>query len=280
MISLKRNSAYELIPAKGKRLKANTIYKPGQKEDFQLSRGKFVDFLSCPKCFYLDRVKGLISPSLPGWTLNETTDILLKKEFDKCRKEQLPHRIHLTNNLEHIIPFSHIDIDKWRDSLHHGIKCRFKNTNIILSGGVDDIWKDTRSNEIIVVDYKSQASNYNVSQKNYLNSPFRENYRKQIDFYAFILSEMGHNVSDKSYFYVCNADRTLDAFNGQLKFSETLIEYMWDSSWIPKEVENMIKVINSNSIPEPNLSCENCAYNRERSKFEKQDMSSQLTMFD
>jgi len=280
LISLKRNSSYELIPANGKRLKSNTIYKPGQKEDFQISRGKFIDFLSCQKCFYLDRVNGLITPSLPGWTLNETTDILLKKEFDECRKNKLPHRIHLKNNLQHIIPFSHSDLDKWRDSLHHGIKCRFKDTNIILSGGIDDIWQDTRNNKIIVVDYKSQASYYNVSQKNYLSSPYRENYKKQIDFYAFILSEMGHNVSDKSYFYVCNANRSLDEFNGQLKFSETLIEYNWDSSWIPSEIEKMINIINTKNIPESNISCENCAYNRERSKLDKHENSIQLSMFD
>ena len=33
----------------------------------------------------MDRVVGLDSPGTPGWTLNETTDLLLKKEFDACR---------------------------------------------------------------------------------------------------------------------------------------------------------------------------------------------------
>ena len=27
---------------------------------------------------------GLDAPGTPGWTLNETTDLLLKKEFDEC----------------------------------------------------------------------------------------------------------------------------------------------------------------------------------------------------
>lgn len=31
-------------------------------------------------------------------------------------------------------------MDKWRDLLRHGLMTRFVDTNIILTGGVDDIW--------------------------------------------------------------------------------------------------------------------------------------------
>ena len=40
-----------------------------------------------------------------------------------------------------------------RKSLHHGLKIKYNN--IILTGGVDDIWQDTNSKELIV--NKSQA---------------------------------------------------------------------------------------------------------------------------
>ena len=72
MVSLKRNSNLELVEAKG--IRSRNIYTPGQSEDFKISRGRFSTFITCPKCFYLDRVKGLAEPSMPGWTLNETTD--------------------------------------------------------------------------------------------------------------------------------------------------------------------------------------------------------------
>ena len=113
MIDLKRNSKKELVPATGKRTRSSSIYKPQQTEDFKISRGKFSDFLTCPRCFYMDRVVGLDSG---GWTLNETTDLLLKKEFDACRATQTPHRLFLENGLEHLVPFQHPDMDKWRDS--------------------------------------------------------------------------------------------------------------------------------------------------------------------
>ena len=79
MTDLKRNSKRELVPAKGVRNRKSSIYRPNQTEDFKISRGKFSDFLICRKCFYMDRVMGLDSPGTPGWTLNETTDLLLKK---------------------------------------------------------------------------------------------------------------------------------------------------------------------------------------------------------
>ena len=92
MIDLKRNGKKEPIRATGLRSRASSCYSPYQKEDFKISRGKFSNFLTCKRCFYLDRVKGLDPPGTPGWTLNETTDLLLKKEFDYCRERQIPHR--------------------------------------------------------------------------------------------------------------------------------------------------------------------------------------------
>ena len=90
MIDLDRNSKKQLVEAKGKRTRESSIYRPNQKGDFKISRGRFSDFLSCPRCFYLDRVIGLKPPGTPGWSLNETTDFLLKKEFDDCRKKRFP----------------------------------------------------------------------------------------------------------------------------------------------------------------------------------------------
>ena len=85
MISLKRNSKYELTPATG--LRTRNIYQPGSAKDFAKSSQRQVfKFLTCERCFYLDRVKGVVTPSLPGWSLNAATDVLLKKEFDICRE--------------------------------------------------------------------------------------------------------------------------------------------------------------------------------------------------
>jgi CRISPR/Cas system-associated exonuclease Cas4 (RecB family) len=262
MISLKRNSKLELVAASGRRTRQSSIYQCNQTVPFKISRGKFSDFLTCPRCFYLDRVKGLASPGMPGWTLNETTDLLLKKEFDSCRSEQKPHRVCIENDLQHLIPFDHPDMDKWRDALRNGLMINYQN--IILTGGVDDIWKNRNTEELVVVDYKSQASRRKVETHSYLSSAYHEGYKIQMDFYTFLLKEMGFNVSNTAYFYVCNADRNAEGFYGKLDFSETLIPYQTNISWIPSKLEEMLETLNSVEVPASNKSCENCAYAYQR----------------
>ena len=271
MISLKRNGKGELVGASGLRSRSSSIYTPGQVGNFRISRSKFSDFLSCRRCFYLDRVKGLVSPSMPGWSLNETTDLLLKKEFDDCREKQIPHRIFSKFGLTNVVPFSHGDLDKWRDSLRHGLEYHVEGTNIILHGGIDDVWYDRREEKLIVVDYKSQASLRAVEEQTYLAGVYHQAYKVQLDVYAYLLKQMGFDVSPTGYFYVCNGDRAAAEFNGRIMFGETLVPYRWNADWIEEEIFEMILVLNSEELPMVNPSCENCAYANQRAIIEVGD---------
>ena len=266
MIDLKRNGKKETIRATGLRSRASSCYSPNQKEDFKISRGKFSNFLTCKRCFYLDRVKGLDPPGTPGWTLNETTDLLLKKEFDYCRERQIPHRLFIENELSNVVPFDHPEIDNWRDSLHKGLMLRYKDTNIILTGGVDDIWQHNISKKLIIVDYKSQAKLGRVDKQDYLEDPYHEAYKIQMDFYAYLLSGMGFDVHQTSYFLVCNAKRDDQEFKKRMNFDEYLVPYNWNIDWIDNKIDEMINVMNCKQVPEQNLSCKNCAYSEQYAK--------------
>ena len=266
MIDLKRNGKKEPIRATGLRSRVSSCYSPNQKEDFKISRGKFSNFLTCKRCFYLDRVKGLDPPGTPGWTLNETTDLLLKKEFDYCRERQIPHRLFIENQLSNVLPFDHPEIDNWRDSLHKGLMLRYKNTNIILTGGVDDIWQHNISKKIIVVDYKSQAKLGRVDKQDYLEDPYHEAYKIQMDFYAYLLLGMGFDVHQTSYFLVCNAKRDDQEFQKRMNFDEYLVPYNWNIDWIDNKIDEMVSLMNSSQVPEQNLSCKNCAYSEQYAK--------------
>ena len=285
MISLKRNDKGHLVVAKGKRQKTNTIYTPGQNDDFSLSRSKFDDYMSCKKCFYLNIVKALISPSNPPYKLNTLTDTLLKKEFDKCRENKKPHRIFKKYNLSHLIPFNpgtekvfkktekkyviKNKIDIWRDSLHGGLKHRFKDTNIILKGGIDDVWFNTKTDELIVADYKSQEDQKGVNQDNYFESQYKEGYKRQLDFYAYLLKGMGYKVSSDAYLYICNAKEVDDGFHGKMLFDEFLIHYKIKTDYIENEIQGMIDLMNSKKMPNSHVSCENCAYARQRFEIDR-----------
>ena len=106
-----------------------------------------------------------------------------------------------------VISHSHKNIDIWRDSLHGGLRVRYKNSNIILTGGVNDIWQDTKTKKLIIVDYKSQAKNGLVLIEDYLNDPYHESYKIQMDFYSYLLKKLGFEVHSTSFFLVCNANR-------------------------------------------------------------------------
>ena len=269
MISLKRNSKGELVNAPGKRTRRNSIYQPNQNLDFKISRGKFQDFITCKKCFYLDRVSGLKTPDTPPYSLNSATDTLYKKEFDDCRMKQQPHRLLKKYDLEHIIPFEHQDIDKWRDSLHHGLVSRYKDTNIILSGGIDDIWFNTKNNKLVIADYKSQAKKKeNLNTNDYLSDVYHQGYKNQLEFYSFLLVSMGFEVDNVGYFVVCNVNTEVDNFNQVMEFDELLVPYTLNPSWIPSKVEEMINTLNSHIMPKSNPSCMNCAYDNQRKAYE------------
>ena len=280
MISLKRNSKGEFVEATGLNSKAYLIYKPNQKEDFKISRSRFEDFKKCPRCFYLKTNKGLMSPSTPGWTLNTLTDTLLKKEFDECRKKQEPHRIMVQNNLNHLVPYKSevikdkkgndkLLLDEWRDSIHYGLKHRFKETNIILQGGIDDVWFNTKTEELVVVDYKSQHKKDGVSQDTYFDDPYKNSYKRQLNYYAYLLKGMGHRVSSDAYLYICNAKEVEEGFHGKMLFDEVLIHHEIKTDYLEEEIQKMIDTINSEEIPEGHASCENCAYARQRSVIDK-----------
>ena len=280
MISLKRNSKKELVKATGITTQKWRIYSPNQNKDFILSRSRFDEFMDCPRCFYLKTNKGFMSPSTPGWTLNTLTDTLLKKEFDECRKKQKPHRIMLDNNLDHLVPYKSeiikdkngndkLLLDEWRDSIHYGLKYRFKDTNIILQGGIDDVWFNTKTEELIVADYKSQHKKDGVSQETYFDDPYKDSYKRQLDYYAYLLNGMGYKVSSDAYLYICNAKEIDEGFHGKMLFDEVLIHYKIKTDYLETEIQRMIDTMNSEKIPNSHDSCENCAYARQRSKIDK-----------
>lgn len=276
-------------------IKSRNIYTPNQNKDFKISRSKFDNFRKCPRCFYFDVVKGYIAPGTPGWALNSKTDELLKKEFDKYREEEKPHPFFLENNLKNIIPYKNNNVakdvdgnvmfcsgskkaykimDAWRTNAK-GISIRFKDTNLILYGSVDDIWLDTKTNELIVVDYKSQGTFDEVNPDTYFNAEYRLDYQRQLNFYSYLLNnqqgELSNiKVSKTAYLYVVNARGLDDNFNNQLIFETKLVPVPISDEGIEENLQKMLDLMNSETIPNANPKCKNCAYSRRRADLDFQ----------
>jgi len=246
----------EVVPLRSRK---GSIYQRGSNEIFKISRSKFSNFIDCERCFYLERVRGLKDPSMPGWALNSAVDELLKKEFDHYRKLQKPHPFIVKNKLK-FIPFQHEKIDYWRDALRGGISFLDENTNLEIHGGVDDIWFDKDKEELVVVDYKAQSKEGIVETEDYLENKYHQGYKIQMDVYVHILRKMKFKVSDTAYFLVCNAIKTPDSFDAKLQFDLTLVPYKTNTSWVENKITEMKTILESPKVPEINKHCEKCMY--------------------
>ena len=144
------------------RTRENSMYGNLESKDpFPISRTKLELCNSCPRCLWLDRVKGISKPGIPGFLLNTLVDTLLKKEFDTHREAGTPHPYMVQNGLGHMVPLQHPMMDEWRENFK-GV--RVAKHDLMLTGAVDDIWKsgEGESEEWYVVDYKSTASNLSL----------------------------------------------------------------------------------------------------------------------
>ena len=119
--------------------RSKNLFDPKATEPFKLSRSKIDLFLECPRCFYLDRRLGIGRPPSFPFNLNSAVDTLLKKEFDIHRANGSAHPMMKTYGLD-AVPYRHDKIEEWRDALRRGITFLHKPTNLIITGGVDDVW--------------------------------------------------------------------------------------------------------------------------------------------
>jgi hypothetical protein len=171
--------------------RSRNLYDPASSEPYKISRSKLDLFIKCPRCFYLDRRLGVGQPPGYPFNLNSAVDTLLKKEFDYYRQKQEPHPLLIENGIE-AIPFLHPQIDEWRDSLRRGIQFKIPDTNLILTGGVDDIWINTKTQELIIVDYKATSKTEPVS----LDADWQIGYKRQAEIYQWLFRQNGFSVSD------------------------------------------------------------------------------------
>ena len=242
-------------------------FDPSNPNPYELSRGRVENFLKCKACFWLEQIKKVKPPEIPSFTINTTTDILLKRDSDSVRgKSSL--RIWQEAGLGHMIPYDHEDLEKWTNSLHYGLNESYfntihKDTNIKLGGGIDDVFLNTKTDQVHIVDYKSQAQGTRSPEKyevkpSSIDDPWKVGYKRQMDMYIWIARQKGLNVSNTGYFVYVDAQHKhiegmLDEKNPSiawLKFNALIIPYEADPTWIePTLFEIKDFLMNQSSMP-------------------------------
>ncbi len=230
------------------------LYDPNGDKPYRLSRTKIDLSLNCPRCFYLDRRLGVSRPPGFPFNLNSAVDQLLKHEFDHYRDAAEPHPLMVKNGVD-AVPFQHANLDTWRANFT-GVSCVNPETNFELFGAVDDLWIDNQTEEVIVVDYKATSKNSEVT----LNADWQITYKRQMEFYQWLLRQNGLNVSDTGYFVYCSGIRNRDRFDARLDFSIKLIPYTGSDAWVGGAIRGAFSILNSSEIPQPSIECEFCDY--------------------
>ena len=243
------------------------VYKPEHPEPYEVSRSRIEAFINCPACFWLDRVKGVKFPGMPPFLLNSATDTLLKKDFNKYRDMQKPHPFMERNGLGHLVPFQHEDFETWTKSLQLGLKTYHEKSNLIIGGGLDDVWHDPKTNELFIVDYKSTAGKRteDLSKLEPINlrGRYKEGYKRQMDMYQWILrgimqeKAQDYKVSDTGYFVYVNGDQHFE--DGMLRdeenkadmsFEVQLLSYEGSDHWVEEKILELKACLEQDSCPE------------------------------
>jgi hypothetical protein len=220
--------------------------------------------MECPRCFYLDRKLGVGRPPGFPFALNSAVDALLKKEFDIHRAQGTPHPLMKHYGID-AVPLNHKDMDRWRDSLRGGLEFLHKETNLNITGGIDDLWVNPRG-EVIVVDYKATAKDKEVT----LDAPWQIGYKRQVEVYQWLLSKMGHKVSKTAYFVYANGRADREAFDGKLEFDVKIISYEGDYSWVERILKDIKSCLAKDNVPQMDPGCDYCRYNKEVDNINKE----------
>lgn len=240
-------------------------FNPSSAEPFKVSRSKIDLFVECPRCAYLDMRLGVRRPSMPAFTLNNAVDELLKREFDIHRAGGSSHPLMAQYGIE-AVPLADARMEEWRDALRRGISYLHTPTNLLIRGGIDDVWVNP-AGELIIVDYKATSKKDGPSTEDDLYDA----YKRQMEIYQWLFRKNGFAVSPTGYFVYVNGKSDAAAFDGKLEFDVGLISYAGSDAWIEPTIIDLKRILESDDIPPVGTSfgggpCEYCTYRENAGK--------------
>ena len=240
-------------------------FDPTSDEPFKISRSKLDTFIECQRCSFLDLKFRVKRPSMPAFTLNNAVDELLKREFDIHRANKSQHPLLAKYGLD-AVPLDDERMDEWRDALRRGISHFHVPTNILVRGGIDDVWVNPEG-EFIIVDYKATSKKIGPSSEDDLY----DQYKRQMEIYQWLFRQNDFKVSPTGYFVYVNGKSDAKAFDGKLEFDVELISYTGSDTWVEPAVFDLKKMLMSDTIPPIGTSfgggpCDYCTYRESAGK--------------
>ncbi len=215
----------------------------------KISRSNLQLMKECPRCFWLYKNKGIGRPRGYPYTLSIAVDTLLKKEFDYYREKGELHPILADYGIKKAKLYDDWEeIKMWRNNFQ-GLKYFDRNLNAYLFGAIDDMI-EFDNGRLAVIDYKSSGAK---------EIEIYDDYKMQMDVYAYILGQLGKPVSDRAFFVFYQVDKE-NGFEGRLPFKGIVKEVKTNTDYVAGLFDQAVHLAKSDTPPPSHSECEYCIW--------------------
>jgi hypothetical protein len=107
-----------------------------------------------------------------------------------------------------------------------------------------------------VVDYKATSKKDEVS----LDAQGQTSYKRQVEFYQWLLRGRGLAISDRAWFVYANGIRDEAAFDDVLRSRTRLIPYDGNADWVDPALRAVFDCLTSDRAPAAAPDREYCSY--------------------
>lgn len=201
-------------------------------------------FLECPRCFWIDKNKGIkrpqgIFPSLPAGM-----DLVIKKYFDSYRlNNDIPPEIK--GKIPGKLFSDIVTLEKWRNWRNSDLRYLDKESNAMLIGALDDCLVENDC--YIPLDYKTRGSELKEDPRQY--------YQNQLDCYCLMLEHSGFKTKGLAYLLYYWPEEVRQ--DGIVKFQVKPIRIETNIESAKRIVKDAVMLLSS-PMPKPAASCEFC----------------------
>jgi len=142
-------------------------------------------FMECPRCFWLEKNRGIKRPSSPFPSLPSGMDRVLKEHFDVHRGKNTPPE-ELEGRFKGRLFQDTIKLRDWQNNFR-GLRYTDPKTGATLMGALDDLFV-TESGKHAPLDFKTRGFPRKEGTHSY--------YQHQMDIYSFLLEKNGLTPAD------------------------------------------------------------------------------------
>ncbi len=203
-------------------------------------------FKNCPRCFWLEKIKGIkrprgIFPSLPGGM-----DRVIKTYFDIFRaKGMLPPELRIDAFKGIHLYDNQTQLERWR-AWRTGLQ--YQKDGEVLSGMLDDLL--VKDGVYIPFDYKTKGSPTNEEDAT-------KYYQTQLDCYALMLE--GNGFKTAGYGFLLYYSPKAVGENGQVSFAIQPIRIETNTERAKDLIHQALSIL-TGSAPKADPGCEYCGW--------------------